>query len=338
MKLNFHLPNQNPITLRDSECLLALLEREAVCFAYGLLNDDKEWTRVISEELLNRSGRSLAEFQDIPHPNPNVLTNMDNRLIREALDFDLNKSKKEHQQLHPLLNPEQRLIYEQVIESVNTQRGQFYFVYGPGGTGKTFLYKIIISRLRSERNIVLVVASSRIASLLLPGYNGLSKTGKRDKIFKGMTVLLGDDFRQILQVIPKRKRQEIVAATYPNFTERQHDDDYFKERAILTPRNDDADAINAYMFDKLAGASITYNSVDEVFKASIETIDQQQFRVGLHTKLRNKAAQNRDIQMHDGKDSSGLLTKAVKATNYQVLGMPLLPYSYQAGVVLIAEL
>ncbi|GJR41658.1 ATP-dependent DNA helicase PIF1-like protein [Tanacetum coccineum] len=94
---------------------------------------------------------------------------MENRLIKETLAFDMNKSKTEHQQLHVLLNPEQRLIYEQVLHSVYNQEGQFYFLYGPGGTGKTFLYKTIMARLRSERMIVLAVASSGIASLLLPG-------------------------------------------------------------------------------------------------------------------------------------------------------------------------
>ncbi|GJX67040.1 ATP-dependent DNA helicase PIF1-like protein [Tanacetum coccineum] len=68
---------------------------------------------------------------------------------------------------------------------------------------------------------------------------------------------------------------QIVAETYPNFIERQKDDAYLKERAILTPRNDDADAINAYMFDKLEGESITYNSADEICKASTDTLDQQ---------------------------------------------------------------
>ncbi|GJX95036.1 ATP-dependent DNA helicase PIF1-like protein [Tanacetum coccineum] len=68
---------------------------------------------------------------------------------------------------------------------------------------------------------------------------------------------------------------QIVAETYPNFIERQKDDAYLKERAILTPRNDDADAINAYMFDKLKGESITYNSADEICKASTDTLDQQ---------------------------------------------------------------
>ncbi|KAK1360144.1 ATP-dependent DNA helicase [Heracleum sosnowskyi] len=44
-----------------------------------------------------------------------------------------------------------------------------YFVYGPGGTRKTFLWSTIISKLRSEGKIVLAFASSSIASLLLDG-------------------------------------------------------------------------------------------------------------------------------------------------------------------------
>ncbi|GKB60690.1 hypothetical protein Tco_0916876, partial [Tanacetum coccineum] len=58
------------------------------------------------QELSNRRGKSLREFQDLPQPNPMLLTNMDNRLIREALAFDMNKSKVKHEQLHSMLNPE----------------------------------------------------------------------------------------------------------------------------------------------------------------------------------------------------------------------------------------
>ncbi|GJU07233.1 ATP-dependent DNA helicase PIF1-like protein [Tanacetum coccineum] len=70
--------------------------------------------------------------------------------------------------------------------------------------------------------------------------------------------------------------EQIVDDTYLDFIERQNDDDYLTERAILTPRNDDVEEINAYMFKKLAGQSVTYNSADEICKASTETLDQQQ--------------------------------------------------------------
>ncbi|GKB39595.1 ATP-dependent DNA helicase PIF1-like protein [Tanacetum coccineum] len=152
---------------------------KAVCFAYGLLNNDREWAHAIKEaafwalapqlrdlfvtmllfcdvsrplhlweqtwELLSEdilykkqklNERSLTDFQELPRPNLALLTQIDNRLIREAMDFDVKTSKLEHDKLHSLLNAEQHTI---------------------------------ISRLRSERKIVLAVASSGIASLLLPG-------------------------------------------------------------------------------------------------------------------------------------------------------------------------
>ena len=42
-------------------------------------------------------------------------------------------------------------------------------INGHGGTGKTFLYKVICSKLCSEGVIVLCTASSGIGALLLPG-------------------------------------------------------------------------------------------------------------------------------------------------------------------------
>ena len=47
--------------------------------------------------------------------------------------------------------------------------GKQIFVEGHGGTGKTFLWKAITTKLRSEGRIVLAVASCGIAALLLQG-------------------------------------------------------------------------------------------------------------------------------------------------------------------------
>lgn len=44
-----------------------------------------------------------------------------------------------------------------------------FFIYGYGGTGKTFLWKTLSAAIRSKGHIVLNVASSGIASLLLTG-------------------------------------------------------------------------------------------------------------------------------------------------------------------------
>ncbi|GKA11320.1 AT-hook motif-containing protein [Tanacetum coccineum] len=158
--------NQQPMTLHDTDCLPALLQKEGIDLTTEQIQN---YCLMEIQDLLNTNGRALSEFIDMPQPNPALLTSVDNRLLREARAFDMNKSRIQHQELYPQLNPEQRLIYEEVVDSVHNKKGQFHFVYRPGGTRKTFLYKIIISRLRSELKIVLAVASSGIASLLLPG-------------------------------------------------------------------------------------------------------------------------------------------------------------------------
>jgi hypothetical protein len=50
---------------------------------------------------------------------------------------------------------------------VTNKDGKLFFVYGSGGIGKTFVWTTLLSRLRKQGKIVLVVASSRIAFLLL---------------------------------------------------------------------------------------------------------------------------------------------------------------------------
>uniref|UniRef100_K7LX79 ATP-dependent DNA helicase n=1 Tax=Glycine max TaxID=3847 RepID=K7LX79_SOYBN len=44
-----------------------------------------------------------------------------------------------------------------------------FFLYGYGGTRKTFIWKTLTSSLRADNKIVIMIASSGIASLLLPG-------------------------------------------------------------------------------------------------------------------------------------------------------------------------
>ncbi|XP_071698894.1 uncharacterized protein [Rutidosis leptorrhynchoides] len=421
------------------------------CFAYGLVNNDKEWTQAITEAtvwasggqlrelfvtillfcniqnyclveiqgILNKNGKSLDDYPDLPQPDPSMLTQMDNHLIREELNYNIKEMLILHESLFSSLNPEQLAIYHQVIGAVAQRKGGLFFLYGPGGTGKTFLYTAFLAKLRAEKMIVLVVASSGIASLLLPGgrtahsrfviplelmenstcgikqkthlaaliqevrliiwdeaqmtqrfaFKALDKTlrdilGAKDdanrlKLFGGMPILLGGYFRQILPVIPKGKRQEvihscinrsdlwhhcqlhtlsrimrvneysadgeldtrkhtfnkwvlevgegkvpaqckdgedepmwikipneyivrsekppieaIVEAIFQDFTVRQEDEEYLRERAILTPRNDDAAEINKYMFKRLEGASMTFKSSDEICKGSTDNIEQ----------------------------------------------------------------
>src|SRR3954469_3830764 len=154
------------------------------------------------------------------------------------------------------------------MDAVEKQQGGVFFLYGYGGTGKTFMWNTLSAALRSKKKIVLPVATSGIASLLLPGgrtahskfkipvptmenstckidYDDdvadllrqtkliiwdeapmahkhafealdrtlkdvMSKYGNSKEIFGGKVVVFGGDFRQILPVVPRGSRSDIV--------------------------------------------------------------------------------------------------------------------------------
>nr|GEZ83325.1 DNA helicase [Tanacetum cinerariifolium] len=76
--------------------------------------------------------------------------------------YDRDELAQEVNVLKPKLNAGQRQIYNRVIEAAKEDQQALIFVYDHGGTGKTFLWKVLISSLRSKSKIVLVVASPAI--------------------------------------------------------------------------------------------------------------------------------------------------------------------------------
>ncbi|GKG46346.1 DNA helicase, partial [Tanacetum coccineum] len=65
---------------------------------------------------------------------------------------------------HEEIQTVNRLVYPTYMATCNV-----YLMYGYGGTRKTYLWSTIISRIRLTGKVSLSVASSGIASLLLPG-------------------------------------------------------------------------------------------------------------------------------------------------------------------------
>ncbi|XP_013709088.1 ATP-dependent DNA helicase PIF7-like [Brassica napus] len=114
----------------------------------------QEYTLIEIERLLKENGKSLADFAGMPKPNPSVLKEISNTVLRQELNYDTEKEAIEHESLFSTMNEDQKTLF---------------FVYGGGGTGKTFLYRTIIAKLRSVGKVVIPVASAGIAALLLPG-------------------------------------------------------------------------------------------------------------------------------------------------------------------------
>jgi ATP-dependent DNA helicase PIF1 len=51
--------------------------------------------------------------------------------------------------LQETLNEEHKSAYEKILSIVDTSNGDVFFVDGPGGTRKTYLYKALLAVLRS---------------------------------------------------------------------------------------------------------------------------------------------------------------------------------------------
>ncbi|XP_048628393.1 ATP-dependent DNA helicase PIF2-like [Brassica napus] len=192
----------------------------------------------------------------------------DNNLLQEELNYAREELRGQHDEWITQLTDEQRSVYDAILGSVMSGKGGVFFVYGFGGTGKTFLWNILSAAIRSKGDVVLNVASSGIASLLLPGgrtahsrfgipispdefstcniepgsnqaelvakasmiiwdeapmmskhcFEALDRTlcdimkTTDGRPFGGKVVVFGGDFRQILPVIPRGNRADIVMA------------------------------------------------------------------------------------------------------------------------------
>lgn len=147
------------------------MQRRRLEFEGLNLTDEEIQQYVLLElqKLLNDHNKSLTDYPDMPLPEKNTLDSVKNSLIREEKNYNANDEKKTHLELFLKLNSEQLSVYEAVMDSVNNCKGKIFFLYGPGGTGKTYIYRTLISKLRSEKRVVLPVASSGIAATLMPG-------------------------------------------------------------------------------------------------------------------------------------------------------------------------
>lgn len=211
--------------------------------------------------------KSLADF-GLPVPQYAWQAVDTNSELQRELRYDEESEQAVFEDICSKFNLKQAAIFQEVIDTVQSTPSQaYFFVQGPGGTGKTFLYKGIAAYFRARNRAVLCVASSGIAALLLPGgrtahsrfkipiavtessicgikknsdlavllrntavviwdevpmqhrhcFEAVDRTLRdvldTDKLFGGLPMLFGGDFAQILPVVRKGSRAQIVQAS-----------------------------------------------------------------------------------------------------------------------------
>ncbi|XP_058764879.1 uncharacterized protein LOC131638334 [Vicia villosa] len=282
--LHYFLLSLYPIYIRNalkygwkagSFCLSEQIREHAI---YLTLTDEElqQLTLMAIETLLQNNNKTLKDYKPMPYPKDYVVSFSGNRLIYDERQYDPIAQQQLLARLYGSLTDGQRSIYEEIMEAVEKQRGGVFFLYGYGGTGLHHVlagFAMAIERKnRGRRRLLQPVASSGIASLLLPGgrtthsrfkipvptldssicninkkddiagllkvtdliiwdeapmankycFEALDKSLKdimsgtthgQDKIFGGKVVVFGGDFRQILPVVPRGTRSDIIYAT-----------------------------------------------------------------------------------------------------------------------------
>ncbi|UYV76647.1 hypothetical protein LAZ67_14001572 [Cordylochernes scorpioides] len=123
----------------------------------------------LEQKVLQMSGFHLTKF-GMRSPQRNVTHRTSHELLRET-SYDLSRLLQFVASNEPKLAnvPEQKEAYARILSKIASNAGGLYFLDAPGGTGKTFLINLFLTKVRSTGDIALSTASSGIAATLLHG-------------------------------------------------------------------------------------------------------------------------------------------------------------------------
>ncbi|GFY15429.1 ATP-dependent DNA helicase [Trichonephila clavipes] len=101
-------------------------------------------------------------------PTPQRRGELSTDLIKE-LSYNIALLYTQVSETEPRLLPEQKDIYNKILQRVELGEGGLFFLDAPGSTGKTFLLNLLPEKTRKDHNVALAVASSGIAAILPSG-------------------------------------------------------------------------------------------------------------------------------------------------------------------------
>ncbi|KAL5723912.1 hypothetical protein ACHQM5_007246 [Ranunculus cassubicifolius] len=120
------------------------------------------------EASLANHGKKLADYNlpEVPseYTDPSELQ----KEIIEELSVEI---PAEDLQSFAKLNSDQAHAFQTILEAATPGQGHhnLFFVDGPGGSGKTFLYRALLAHFRQNGRIALATATSGLAAIMMPG-------------------------------------------------------------------------------------------------------------------------------------------------------------------------
>jgi hypothetical protein len=98
------------------------------------------------DQVFMRNGHCLKDFLTLPKSNYIPSVHGGNQLVEEELAYDRHSLTADANNAEDRLNDDQRNTYETILNVVKKKEGKLFFVYGSGGTDKTFVWTTLLSR------------------------------------------------------------------------------------------------------------------------------------------------------------------------------------------------
>uniref|UniRef100_A0A453JV05 ATP-dependent DNA helicase n=1 Tax=Aegilops tauschii subsp. strangulata TaxID=200361 RepID=A0A453JV05_AEGTS len=116
--------------------------------------------------MLQSMGKEIESF-----PLPDIQEEYDTSIgvTREIFEESTIELNVEDTYLSDSLNSDQRAAYDEIMSAIDRDEGGVFFVDGPGGTGKTFLYRALLAMVRGQKKIAIATATSSVAASIMPG-------------------------------------------------------------------------------------------------------------------------------------------------------------------------
>jgi len=128
--------------------------------------------RCLADELHSHD-RTLSDF-GLPPPDDDLAggeggANSDNPYIR--YEHSMSQTPAQRARLmegsgadYARMTAAQRALYDELLAAVSAQKGGVYFIQAPGGTGKSFVLRALLRRVRASEHVALAMASSGISA------------------------------------------------------------------------------------------------------------------------------------------------------------------------------
>ena len=120
------------------------------------------------QSTLETMGKKNSDYM-LPDPSNFDHAVWMDRELRAEIDFDTAAESAKGNTMREKMNLEQGLAFDAIASALQTETPALFFVDGPGGSGKSFLFEGLLHTFRGQGEVGIACAWSGLAAALLPG-------------------------------------------------------------------------------------------------------------------------------------------------------------------------